>query len=42
MGPENVRSVQVKLKEFQQALNNPEEIFDLGDNSKIPVALLRE
>ncbi len=42
MGPENVRNVQAKLKEFQQALNNPEEIFDLGDSSKIPVVPLRE
>jgi hypothetical protein len=29
MGPENVRKVQAKLNEFQQALHNPEEIFDL-------------
>lgn len=29
MGSDNVRKVQAKLKELQQALNNPEEIFDL-------------
>jgi hypothetical protein len=28
MGPENVRKIQAKLKEFQQALNNPDQIYD--------------